>query len=131
MTGNILGVELDTRYLYNMVGQNMLRTYDVKQIFSEKKNPDLTTRSFGVAKCLQQIAMSDLLKNHGWIHIQLHHENVPAWRWSMQAMVLLNNAIIHKQQRSNDGPTTEKKMLATFWLELQLDFDFMDFMYAQ
>ena len=42
-----------------MVAENMLRTYDVKEIFSEKKIGFYD--SFDVTKCHQQIEMPDLL----------------------------------------------------------------------
>ena len=42
-----------------MVAQNMLRTYDVKQVFSE--NNFGFNDSFDVTKCPQQIEMPDLL----------------------------------------------------------------------
>ena len=42
-----------------MVTQNMLRAYDVKKVFSEKKIG--FEDSFDVTKCLRQFEMSDLL----------------------------------------------------------------------
>ena len=42
-----------------MVAQNMLRTYDVKQFFSDKKIE--FDGSFDVSKCLKQIELPDLL----------------------------------------------------------------------
>ena len=42
-----------------MVAQNMLRTYGVKYVFSEKEIG--YDSSFDVTKCLEQIEMSDLL----------------------------------------------------------------------
>ena len=45
-----------------MVAQNMLRTYDVKWIFSEKKIGFVD--SCDVTKCLQLIKMPDLLRAH-------------------------------------------------------------------
>ena len=41
-----------------MVAQNMLRTYDVKKVFSDKIGFD---DSFNETKCLQQITMPDLI----------------------------------------------------------------------
>ena len=45
--------------IYKMVAQNMLRTYEVKEVFSEKKYQ--IDGSFIVSKCLQQIEIPDLL----------------------------------------------------------------------
>ena len=42
-----------------MVAQKMLRMYDVRKVFSEKKVG--FDDSFDVTKCLQQIEMPDLL----------------------------------------------------------------------
>ena len=49
-----------------MVAKNMLRTYDVKQVFSEKKIG--FEDFFDLPKCPQQIEMPDLL------HIYEHSE---------------------------------------------------------
>ena len=46
-------------HLYEMVVQNMLRTYDVKGLFREKKIGFEV--SFDVTKCFQQIKMPDLV----------------------------------------------------------------------
>ena len=49
---------VNTWYLYKMVAQNMLRTYDVKQVILANVGFD---NSFDVTKCLQQIEIPDLL----------------------------------------------------------------------
>ena len=47
-----------------MVAQNMLRTYDVKQVFFEEKLG--FDDSLDVTKCLQHIEMPDLLHMCAW-----------------------------------------------------------------
>ena len=46
-------------YIYKMVAQNILSTYDVKEVFSEKKIG--VDESFDVTKFFQQVEMPDLL----------------------------------------------------------------------
>ena len=50
---------LQHAYLYKMVAQNLLRTYDENYVFTEKKIG--FDDSFDVTKCLQIIEMPDLL----------------------------------------------------------------------
>ena len=52
-----------TCYLYKMVVQNMLSTYEKKNLFRKKIGFD---NSFDVTKCLQHIEIPDLLRMGAW-----------------------------------------------------------------
>ena len=66
-----------------MVAENMLRLYDVKKVFSEKKIG--FDGSFVVAKCLQQVGIPDL------VHMYAYWNEQPSSIKTMRNMVNNNN----------------------------------------
>ena len=54
-------IYIDPWYLHKIVAQNMLRTYEIKLVFSRKKKKIGFYDYFAVTKCLQHIEIPDLL----------------------------------------------------------------------